>query len=172
MSVQSGFSLIELLIGIAILSILATSALPSFGRMQQRGNLAIASDGLATSLRLARSEAVKRASRMTVCKSNSINSATPSCDNGATWQQGWLVFVDSDEDGVMDVGEELVQVHDQMHFGVAVTTSAVFSNNVSYNPLGATTTSANVFASGNIILDFSSYSKTLSLSPTGHVRIN
>ncbi len=172
MVMQFGFSLIELMVAVTILALLATAALPSFSEIQQKGSLSVASNELFSSLRLARSEAVKRARRVTVCKTDSAFSDSPLCDGGANWQDGWLVFVDDNEDGSRDAGEELIQAHDYVQFGIAVTTSPIFSNNVSYSPAGSTTTTVNNFASGTIVVDYAGYSKTLSLSTTGRVRVN
>ena len=64
---------------------------------------------LLTSLSIARSEAIKRGSPLIVCKSNDL--ATPAC--GGDWHDGWLVFVDTNNDGVFKTGDsdELIRIH-------------------------------------------------------------
>ncbi len=168
----SGFSLLELLIAVVILSLLTTIAVPSFSNMQQVGGLTVGVNELAASFKRARSEAVKRAQRVTVCKSANVMLNTPSCDATTSWQKGWIVYVDENENGNKDAAEQLIHVHGELQYGISITTSAIFGANVSYNAMGSTTTAGNVFASGDFTMNYATHTKTLSLSPTGRVRVN
>lgn len=98
----SGFTLIELMVTIAVGVILLTIAAPSFKEIIQNNRLATQVNDFVTALNLARSEAIKRGVRVTVCKSANSTSLTPACSNdnsGSNWQVGWMVFVDSDNNG-------------------------------------------------------------------------
>ena len=81
-----GFTLIEVMVVVAIVAILAALAVPSFTDMLQRNRLSAASSALQVSLSLARSEAIKRGAdaRVTVA----ANAAA------GVWANGWTVFVD------------------------------------------------------------------------------
>src|SRR3989338_2168937 len=77
---SSGFTLTELLIVVAIAGILAAIAIPGFQSLTQSQQIKNASFELFSSLSLARSEAIKRNSNVTV---------TPT--STADWGQGWTI---------------------------------------------------------------------------------
>ncbi len=103
---QSGFTLIELLVVVAIVAVLISLATPSFRSLLVSRSVQSAADALVGDLRFARSEAVKRTNTVVVCSSS--NGA--SCLASASWKDGWVVFVDSDDDGTIDAGEEILRV--------------------------------------------------------------
>lgn len=85
----NGFTLVELLIVIAVLAVVISIAIPSF-REQIRNSQSVAqAENLVTALNYARSEAVKRARRVSVCASQ--DSVTCS----GAWTGGWIAFIDS-----------------------------------------------------------------------------
>jgi type IV fimbrial biogenesis protein FimT len=72
----------------------------------QNNRLATQANDLVTMLNYARSEAVKRNQRITVCSSTTGTS----CAGSTTWDSGLIVFADTDGDGVVDGGEDVLQV--------------------------------------------------------------
>lgn len=82
-----GFSLIELMVAIALLAIMATLAAPSLQTLIQNNRAAAISNDLVSSVRLARSEAVSRAQQMTLCPSTD----GAACANSTNWATGWLI---------------------------------------------------------------------------------
>ena len=100
-----GLTLVELMITLAITSILITGVAPSFSASVKNTRLATQLNELHTSFNLARSEAINRNSSITVCRSATSTSCT------GDWQDGWIVFVDDDSDGGVDVGDEIISVH-------------------------------------------------------------
>jgi type IV fimbrial biogenesis protein FimT len=94
-----GFSLVELMITLAIAAIVLAAGVPAFGDLIQDNRLATQINELVTDLNLARSEAIKQAADVTVCKRNSAGTA---CNNPGNWQNGWIVFLDLNGNGDLD----------------------------------------------------------------------
>jgi len=103
----SGFTLLELIVAISIAGILMAMAIPSFNNVIRNNRLTTYANELVTSLNLARSEAVKRGVSVSVRKSSSVTGCTPTYWNTC----GWNVFVDNDEDGILDTGEEVLRTY-------------------------------------------------------------
>ncbi len=96
MKKQSGFTLIELVITIAIISILLVVGVPSLKTFMQGNQLVATSNDLVSALHIARSEAVRLESRVTICESdNGTSCLSPGTGN---WKNGWIVFVDANGD--------------------------------------------------------------------------
>lgn len=101
-----GFTLIELMITLSVMAILMAIALPNFQSFVQNSRITTQANSFITALMLARSEAVKRGSTVTVCRSTNGTG----CSGVGNWENGWLVFVDANGDGVVDAGDLPVQV--------------------------------------------------------------
>ncbi|VAW80018.1 hypothetical protein MNBD_GAMMA15-753 [hydrothermal vent metagenome] len=97
----NGFTLVELMTALTIIGLLMTVAVPSFTETIKNNRMIAHVNQLAGSLALARSEAIRFGSEATVCVSN--DQATCS---GANWDAGWMVWVDINNDSILDAGEE------------------------------------------------------------------
>jgi type IV fimbrial biogenesis protein FimT len=130
---SSGFSLLELLITLTIAFILVTLAVPAFGGLIKDNRMVLRVNSFIGMTNYARSEAVKRSSRVTLCPSS--DGAT--CLTTGAWELGWIVFVDGDDSGDMSAGDTFLQVHEELS-GQSVTVRASFNlrRYISYNGNG------------------------------------
>ena len=96
---NSGFTFIELIITLAIISILFGSALPDFSDFLDRRKIEAASMQLRNVLQLARKSAVTENQRVTVCPTND----SVSCSDN--WSHGYVAFVDLNQDRELDSDE-------------------------------------------------------------------
>ena len=103
---QPGFTLIELIITLAIAAILMAVAIPSFQSFVLNNRISAQANDFMASIGLTRSEAVKRATRVTICKSANGTS----CATAGSWAQGWIVFIDGSTAGLVDGIDAVLQV--------------------------------------------------------------
>ncbi|VAW53474.1 Type IV fimbrial biogenesis protein FimT [hydrothermal vent metagenome] len=82
--------MIELMITLAIVAILLTVGVPSLKTFMQGNQLIASTNELVSALHIARSEAIKLNTRVSICESN--DGAT--CGTTGNWENGWIVFVD------------------------------------------------------------------------------
>lgn len=123
---RRGFTLIELMVTLSIMATLAVLAAPQMRTMFVKRTVSNQADALGASLRLARSEAIKRGQPVTICASANPEAAAPKClAGGATdWATGWLVFVDHNASlQQLDGGETVLKVQ------AAFNNSGSLSNN-------------------------------------------
>lgn len=135
----SGFTMVELMVTLAIASILVGIATPSFQTMISNSRLTAAANDLLSALSYARSEAVKRGIPVTIIR---IEGSTAS-----EWQPGWSIFADADGDNTTnpDVAKQclpnqdcMLQIHDALHPGYTLTTGGNYTDRVTFFPNGRT----------------------------------
>lgn len=85
-----GFTLIELMVTVAVLAIVLSIAIPSFSAIILNNRLSTTADELQSSLQLARSEAVKRKKTITLCRADA--SFEKCAESGTDWSLGWLLL--------------------------------------------------------------------------------
>jgi len=163
-----GFSLIEALVVIALLAIFAVFAIPMFGDLTQNNRMRAQVSNLVGQFAQARTEAMRRGFRVTMCP------GTESGCSGNQWENGLIAFVDTDSDGVWDSEEEIILV------GAALTgnntmRSDQFSTFISFRYDGASTAVDGTLNPGSFIVcdsrGFGEHARALNILDTGRVRI-
>ena len=135
-----GFTLLELLVTVAIVAILVTVGIPSFIDTIRNNRLVTQTNTFLTALNLARAEAVKRGVRVTVCKKSSSTNSCDTADN-SIWDNGWIVFVESNSsgtNGAIDTNEETLQIGTALTGGNTLRVGNSFKKYVSFLPTGQT----------------------------------
>lgn len=137
---SGGYTLIELLIVVSIVSVLAAISAPAFQETIEATTTNSQVKVMLTTLNLARSEAIKRGQDVAICASDDGTD----CDADA-WSEGWMVFVDNNGDadgaaGSVDAGDEIIRVYDSLGAGSTLTfTTDLYA----YNNLGFSATGGN-----------------------------
>lgn len=105
-----GFTVIELMVTLAVAAIVISMAVPSFQSVVNGNKLAAGANELMASLQAARMEAIRRGQRAGVCFSTKTNSGVDAtCSNANV--DGWIAFVDANGDGDFDkAGDTLIRV--------------------------------------------------------------
>lgn len=131
---QRGFTLVEAMVVLAIAAILATAALPAFDAMVKNNRRVTAVNDFVTSLHIARSEAITRNQRITLCPSTDGAVCAVSPDG---WESGWLIFTDLDGDGLIDTvdGDEILYTGEPLSGDLRLVSSE-FTDNLVYSPNG------------------------------------
>lgn len=122
---QYGFTLQELLVGMALFFILTAIGVPSYINIARNGSRDNTTSELFSDMYYARSEAIKRSTTVSVCRTADPTVANPVCGGTAKdWSTGWLVFVDSDGDGQLNGTNTLLKVGTPANNRIQVMASA------------------------------------------------
>jgi type IV fimbrial biogenesis protein FimT len=159
-----GFTLLELLIVLAILSILFASALPELGNMLAGRQLRTSSSELLAAINETRAQAIARRRVVTLLAEN------------GDWQQGWLIVIDANANRSPDQGEAILS-RSRPH-PARLKVRAKFTDNtapsyISYNAAGRSCRAAHPNAAnfGTITLELASAQRNIKINMQGRARL-
>lgn len=168
---QTGATLVELMVVLAIAAILLGVAIPGFASLIHSSRLSAATSDLLVSLHLARSEAIKRNSRTVLC----ISADGTTCAASGGWQQGWLVFHDANNNAALDAGEAIIHARPAFPDSIRLTGNSTVAKYVSYAPTGGTKSMSGAFQAGTLtvcnVADTSGAARRVVISSTGRPRV-
>ena len=131
-SLPRGFTLTKLLVVLTIVALLATVAMPSMAAVIDSIRLGSASNVFLSNLQLARSEAIKRNSRVVLCMS--ANGVV--CASTGGWEQGWIVCHDANNNGAFENGEAIIERVQPLAGGIKFTGNLSVAKYVSFVSTG------------------------------------
>lgn len=162
---STGFTMIELVIVMMIVAILAGIGIPSFKYVTTSNRIASEINGLLGDMQFARSEAVKQGLPVTVCSSSNGTS----CNGGGNWKPGWIVFLDSNGNGAVDAGEQVIRTQ-----GAFTSTDTFVPDNGTFNRIifnregyGSTNTNVVVTMLLHSAPAISQWTRCLQITPVG-----
>ncbi len=127
---DNGFTIIEIVITLTLVAILVAMAAPGFRSIVNNNQMTTQANELVASLMMARSEAVKRGTNVSVCAS--IDSAA--CNGSTNWDTGWIVFTDNQVAGTVDGGDSIIQTRGKTRKGITLVVSGMTF--IRYQPSG------------------------------------
>ena len=142
---QAGVTLIELLIVVILAAILMSIGVPSYRYVTTSNRTTTEINSLLGDLQYARSEAARQGQFVTVCVAQSTTSPYSCAASGTdTWQKGWIIFVDLNNDATVDANDPVLRVQNAYSSGDTLVsspaTSAVTFNRDGFAHLGNATT--------------------------------
>ena len=145
---SGGFTLVELLVSLALAAILASLSAPTFVKTLRDMRLLAYTHSLLGDLAFARSESIKRSRRVVLCKS----SDGVDCTKLGQWSTGWLIFEDTNNDGERGSSETVIRSAAKLPVSWRVTGNSPVANYISYHPMGRTKLISGAFQAGTLTI--------------------
>jgi type IV fimbrial biogenesis protein FimT len=165
---QRAFTLIELLITMALAAVVLALGVPMLRDVIRNNRLAATVNEFVGALQLARSESIKRGVRVTLCKSANGTS----CASGGGYEQGWIVFVDPNDNATVDAGEAIIRVFEAFPTGtnMTLTGNTHVARYVSFAATGSTQLTGGAFQAGTLTLCQAPKARQVVINSVGRVR--
>ncbi len=172
---QCGFTLVELITTIAVAMVLVTIAVPSFYTMTRNNAMTAQANNFTTVLTQARSEGRKRGRLAVICKSD--DQATCSTSDSVNWENGWLVYIDSDRDRLLDDDELVLSTSGGLAGESTMRSDGDFSNYIAFLPDGRCIGDGNVEPPAEGLFRIcdqrgTEYAREIDVSPSGRASVS
>jgi type IV fimbrial biogenesis protein FimT len=158
---QKGFTLGELLVTTALISIVTVIGVPSMSDFIKNDRLITQMNALVGHLSLARSQAVTLAQPVMVCASSDLSTCSSN-----DWAEGWIVYVDADASGDVSNGDEILRAHEALPGNSTLSSTA--GSAITFDDRGFAPGTAGSFS----LCDDrgAEHLKSITISATGRVR--
>ena len=143
-----GFTLVELVATLAVMAVTLAVGIPSLKDMIHSIKINSVVNGFVSHLYMARAEAIKRNSRVVVCKSPDGST----CATSGGWDQGWIVFHDANNDGLRGADEPVLAHEHAVPSTLRLTGNLNVVNYISFASTGATRLVGGGFQAGTLTL--------------------
>ncbi len=155
-----GFTLIELMVTIAVVAILALVAYPSFSDMRRNSQLSASVNSLLAAVNTTRAEALR------------TQGSTRMAPLGANWASGWRIYTDTNGNNTYDAGtDSLIAEHAALPDSVTLVTASTTLSAIRFTGDGYPRQTSGAFQSGSIQMTNGKRSRRLVMSVGGRVRI-
>lgn len=169
---QTGLTLVEAMVALGVAAILVVMSTNMSG-VFQGGQMSSYVQDLVGAMQYARSEAVTRSTRVTLCKKKP---AADECDPAGTrWDNGWIVFVDENNDGtIVNPTANILRVHGPVKGQFKIESNLPLNNFISFVANGFPKTMSGAFLAGALLIcdnrGYDKYAKRIVLSSSGRIR--
>lgn len=165
----AGFTIIELMLTIAVAAVILALGVPSFQSLMERNQLTTNINRFISSLALARSEAIKRNQRVVVCPSSNGTD----CNNAGGYDNGWIIFVDANANDTREVDdEELLWQSEEIPAGMTMRGTNSYNTAIPYVASGRLASSAPINGSVRLCKDnHTNKAKMITIIQSGRVRL-
>ncbi|GGA35652.1 GspH/FimT family pseudopilin [Dyella nitratireducens] len=181
-----GFTIVELMVVIAIIAVVLALAIPSYKSVTTQGRMAGEINDLATSIELARSAAIKQGLTVTICPSANPtatpSTTTPACANSTEWNTGWIVFIDTANNQTFTTsGDTLLRIHGPFTGSdtLVYSSTAGTTTGITFNRMGGTNsfgTATNFGNTGTLTLhdatNNATWRRCVILSEAGNITVD
>ncbi len=171
-----GLTLVELMVTLAVAIILIAVGMPLFSGIAANNRAASQANSFLTAFKLARSEAVKRGTPVSVCAVANPLAAPVNCGINAQWGNGMLVFTDGDTAGTVDGTDARLKVFAITSAGATAATTGAFVRFGRQGDVVTITANGNCAGSGTCIQlghadTTGTANRCLHVMPSGQVRL-
>lgn len=111
-----GFTLVELLIVLAVFAIMVSLAAPPFMNIIASNRVSMAANELVGAINLGKAEATRDGLPVVMCQSND---GTQCHNDRSAWANGWILFQDDNGNNTLEAGERIIRVSDVIHPSLA-----------------------------------------------------
>lgn len=128
-----GFTLIELIIAMLIISILMAYALPNYRNFKQNQTMTQELNRLSATINFARSQSIIAGEHIILCATQSFTA----CDGDSQWHKGWMVFTDKNQDKVFNNNDMMILNENNMS-GQLTAMASTHRPTIRFDRMGAT----------------------------------